>query len=540
MAEKDPTARLRRAVIENNLFLVKRLVQRTDQRNPDSSHQRYTSLAWAAVQGNEETFEFLLQNGHDDYECSRDVENNTILMLLADQRGALGDPFTLSSNGDIHRAALRMATLYYERYPKTLDWTNIHGKTPLHAAALKGNEELVRMLCDLGADLNLSDNRGNTPLHYASTWGHIPIVQLLIERGCQYSARNDEGFTASDYAYSYSTRDTLQDAARLQFEHNKKSRRAIFAQAAHRGGEQMGIVPPNIHSESPRTRDIKSPMQRMRSGSGTSRTTNTSDSGEYENGLAAPHSHSSLSSSSPSSQPSASSHSHYHPPPTLGHSVSASATFPGQLNPPANPASALSQLASRVRERDADAMEKYMRRNRSESSSTDNKSMNGSYNSTGSSANGDNLTSLSIFPSSGSTTPKRLRPSISASHLRSAEPPLSPTPEQPEIRTRSGTGPSSSRPSPRPLPILTRSSSTSNSPQSMSNASHVHEEAGSFTGPPSQYAQFPEPPLPPEESSTPTAGRRMGFHSLAKPLPGLDTLTAGHRRGMSAASFRGA
>ncbi|KIK68024.1 hypothetical protein GYMLUDRAFT_36836 [Collybiopsis luxurians FD-317 M1] len=526
MAEKDPAARLRRAVKENNLFLVKRLVQRTDQRNPDPNYQRYTSLAWAAVHGNEETFEFLLQNGHDDYECSRDVENNTILMLLADQKGALGDPHApLPSNGDNHRAALRMATLYYERYPKTLDWTNTQGRTPLHAAALKGNEELVRMLCDLGADLNLSDNQGNTPLHYASAWGHVPIVQLLIERGCQYAARNDEGFTASDYAYSYTTQTTLQDAARLQYELNKKSRRAIFAQAANRGSE-MGIVPPNLHPENSRAREIRSPSQRMRSGSGTSRTTNTSDSGEYENGLMAPHSHSSLSTSSSPSQPSASSHSHYHPPPTLGHSASASATFPGQLNPPANPASALSQLASRVRERDADAMEKYLRRNRSESSSTDNKSVNGSFSSNG---NADNLGSLAVFLPSGSSTPKRLRPSISASHLRSTEP-LSPTLEQPEHRTRSGTGPSSSRPSPYPHPVLTRSSS-------MSNQGHVHEEPGSFTGPPSQYAQFPEPPLPPEDSSTPTAGRRMAFHPLSKPL---DTLTAGHRRGMSAASFRGA
>ncbi|KAE9397127.1 ankyrin [Gymnopus androsaceus JB14] len=506
MAEKDPTARLRRAVKENNLFLVKRLVQRTDQRNPDPNYQRYTSLAWAAVQGNEETFEFLLQNGHDDYECSRDVENNTILMLLADQRGALGDPHTpISSNGDNHRAALRMATLYYERCPKTLDWTNIHGKTPLHAAALKGNEELVRMLCDLGADFNLSDNQGNTPLHYASAWGHIPIVQLLIERGCQYSARNDEGFTASDYAYSYSTRDTLQDAARMQFELNKKSRRAVFVQAATRGSE-MGIVPPNLHSESSRARDIRSPIQRMRSGSGTSRTTNTSDSGEFENGLVAPHSQSSLSTSSSPSQPSATSH--YHATSTLGHSPSA---FPGQLNPSANPSSALSQLASR-------------------SSSTDNKSMNGS---TGP-ANGDNGTLLGVFPSSGASTPKRLRPSISATHLRSSDaPPLSPTPEQPENRTRSGTGPSSSRPT---HPHLIRSSSISNSPLLNNSHAQTREQPGSFTGPPSQYAQFPEPPLHQEESSTPTAGRRMAFHSIAKPLPGLDS---GHRRGMSAASFRG-
>jgi ankyrin repeat protein len=92
MAEKDPTIRLRRAVkgqaselsvaelasahtnrwcLENNLFLVKRLAKRTDVRNPDPSHKRFTSLAWAAVLGHEETFEYLLSAGHDDREISR-------------------------------------------------------------------------------------------------------------------------------------------------------------------------------------------------------------------------------------------------------------------------------------------------------------------------------------------------------------------------------------------------------------------------------------------------------------------------------------
>lgn len=56
---------------ENNLFLVKRLIQRTDMRNADSSTRRYTSLAWAAVLGHEETFEYLLTAGHDDLELSK-------------------------------------------------------------------------------------------------------------------------------------------------------------------------------------------------------------------------------------------------------------------------------------------------------------------------------------------------------------------------------------------------------------------------------------------------------------------------------------
>jgi ankyrin repeat protein len=111
---------------------------------------------------------------------SQDSENNTILMLLAEHTaGAMSS--SRPNNGDVMGAVLRMARLYYDRYPDILDWSNVHGKTALHIAALKGHEELVRvrsfiqlsivslnlpqMLCDFEADVDLSDNKGNTPLH---------------------------------------------------------------------------------------------------------------------------------------------------------------------------------------------------------------------------------------------------------------------------------------------------------------------------------------------------------------------------------------
>ncbi|KAJ7180237.1 ankyrin repeat-containing domain protein [Mycena crocata] len=535
MAEKDATARLRRAVKENNLFIVKRLIQRTDMRNPDPAPRRYTSLAWAAVLGHEETFEFLMTAGHDDAELSKDSENNTILMLLADYT-----PINLvnsrPSSVDVMGAALRMARLYYDRYPDILDWSNVHGKTALHIAALKGHEELVRMLCDFGADVDLSDNKGNTPLHYASSWGHIPVVQLLIERGCQYAAKNNEGFSASDYAYSFSTKDTLQDTARLQFENNKKSRRGVFAQAAARGNEWGGFTHVNMPPPVPsKARDFRQSPKRMRSGSGTSRTTTTSDSGEVDsNGLAPAH-RSQSSSSSPSTAP----HPFLSPHgPTSSNGTSPSmirATSP--LNPPSN--SAVSPVANRMRERDADAREKYLNRNRSGSqgtSSTDNKSQNGSfYSSAGPSHDGDDVSSLTRLGASGSVTPRRLRPSMSAAQLRNPDGlniittlPSSSS----ENRTRSGTNPTAPRPT---LPLLSRSSSISTSPRALSSDRSIFEESGNYTGPPIQYAQFPEPPLL-DDSSTPTAGRRLAFHLLSKPLPSTDP--PNHRRGMSATSVR--
>lgn len=80
----------RRLRSENNLFLVKRLIQRTDIRNPDPGPRRYTSLAWAAVLGHEETFGYLLAAGHDDEELSK--------VLASYQRALLGGAARLGAN----------------------------------------------------------------------------------------------------------------------------------------------------------------------------------------------------------------------------------------------------------------------------------------------------------------------------------------------------------------------------------------------------------------------------------------------------------
>lgn len=63
-------------------------------------------------------------------------------MILADSKTPTPTPY---GSPDTTGATLRMARLYYDRYTWILDWSNVHGKTALHMAALKGNEELVRV-----------------------------------------------------------------------------------------------------------------------------------------------------------------------------------------------------------------------------------------------------------------------------------------------------------------------------------------------------------------------------------------------------------
>ena len=349
------------------------------------------------------------------------------------------------------------------------------------------------------------------------------------------------------FIHRFSTRDTLQDTARLQFEINKKTRRNVFAQAAERGNEWGGLhsgsappVPPKMMGDS---------APRMRSGSGTSRTTTASDNDSLALG---PQSHSSFSPSSSPPQPSMRStplfpNQQLPGPPTQVPSTSSNASFSisslsSTLAAPSNPASVLSPVANRMRERDADAMEKYLRRNRSGSqgtSSTENKSQNGSnYSSAGPLANGEDILTSNHLPTSGSTTPRRLRPSFSAMQLRSETLPSSGTiSPQPDSRSRAGTNPT--RPSLSPLPLLTRSSSTSTSPQPLICPDRsLVEESETYIGPSSQYARFPDPPKPIEDNTMPAAGRRKAFHLLSKPLPSLEHTGTSHRRGMSSASVR--
>jgi ankyrin repeat protein len=53
--------------------------------------------------------------------------------------------------------------------------------TPLHTAAWKGHEEVVRLLLEAGCDKDNPNINGITPLHEATWKGHERVVHLLLE-----------------------------------------------------------------------------------------------------------------------------------------------------------------------------------------------------------------------------------------------------------------------------------------------------------------------------------------------------------------------
>ncbi|KAL3862043.1 hypothetical protein ACJMK2_008040 [Sinanodonta woodiana] len=71
------------------------------------------------------------------------------------------------------------------------------GRTALHVAACHGNEHVVRLLLENGADINARDKNDNTPLHWC---GHSECISILAKYGADFAVRNKIGATAKDMA----------------------------------------------------------------------------------------------------------------------------------------------------------------------------------------------------------------------------------------------------------------------------------------------------------------------------------------------------
>lgn len=78
--------------------------------------------------------------------------------------------------------------------------TTSDGWSLLHLAVKSGNEELVKLLIEIGARVDLITNQGLTALHIASTGTSHKILQRLLDAGARLEAMDMNGSTPLHYA----------------------------------------------------------------------------------------------------------------------------------------------------------------------------------------------------------------------------------------------------------------------------------------------------------------------------------------------------
>ena len=165
----------------------------------------------AAIEGNDILLQGLLAEGVDTnvyynkgqyplvlaIECGRDTTARFLIEkanadVLNSCRYAM-TPLTLAAtqgNEDIVRLLLDEGA--------NVNMVNYYGITPLISAVWNGNENIIRFLLDRGADVNRTDHWGYTALMSAACRCRKGAVRLLLDKGADVEARNDDGFTALD------------------------------------------------------------------------------------------------------------------------------------------------------------------------------------------------------------------------------------------------------------------------------------------------------------------------------------------------------
>lgn len=80
------------------------------------------------------------------------------------------------------------------------------GQTPIVAAVVSDDRTILELLFKHGIDIQTADQYGDTPLHKASAYGELSAVSFLLENGADVNVKNSRGETPLMRARNEKTR----------------------------------------------------------------------------------------------------------------------------------------------------------------------------------------------------------------------------------------------------------------------------------------------------------------------------------------------
>ncbi|MFV1450619.1 ankyrin repeat domain-containing protein [Maribacter sp. HS] len=76
-------------------------------------------------------------------------------------------------------------------------------------AVIKGDLETVKRLIDLGEDVN-QKSLGMTPAMFAARYNKVDVLEILLDNGADLNLKSNQGYTAKRYAELSNATDALE------------------------------------------------------------------------------------------------------------------------------------------------------------------------------------------------------------------------------------------------------------------------------------------------------------------------------------------
>jgi ankyrin repeat protein len=165
--------------------------------NPNTqSIQGKTALHFAAENNNIEIIELLIKHNSDIN--FQDIHGKTPLHWASISQNEEVATILIKANANLE---------VKDKYGRTPLYNNLrdeYGRSILYQACELGDLDTAKLLIDSGVDIDEQEKRCmDSPLHIASRNGHIEIVSLLINSGAKINIENSYHYTPLHYAVRY-------------------------------------------------------------------------------------------------------------------------------------------------------------------------------------------------------------------------------------------------------------------------------------------------------------------------------------------------
>jgi len=132
---------------------------------------------------------------------------NTALINLINELPDVESPAT-RENRLLSNSIFRAVEIMIERNAGIVNNRGAFLNTPLHYAVFKGNNVIMRLLLQSGADVNAQNLGGDTPLHWAVyPPGNLTAVNTLLEFNADTTIRNIQNANVFDIAEDITSRE---------------------------------------------------------------------------------------------------------------------------------------------------------------------------------------------------------------------------------------------------------------------------------------------------------------------------------------------